>query len=70
VDQSVILAKIWEASESGELIPACAWCERVCIDGEWVLPTQGSLDTIDRRTTLSHSICPTCSRKRGAASSS
>ena len=63
MDPNVILAKIWEASETGALIPSCAWCGRVCIDGEWVEPG-GSLATIDQPMTLSHSICPTCSGKQ------
>jgi len=60
VDRNVVLQKIWEAAESGELIPVCAWCGRVRIDGEWVEPPHGSLDTVDQRMSLSHSVCPDC----------
>jgi hypothetical protein len=67
VDRNVILDRIWEASESGRLITACAWCERVCIDREWVEPTHGFLDTIDQRMSLSHSICPICAASDAAA---
>jgi hypothetical protein len=65
MDRNLILDKLWEASESGKLITACAWCDRVCIDGEWVEPTHGSLDTVDQRVTLSHSICPSCAEADG-----
>jgi hypothetical protein len=67
VDRNLILDRIWQASESEELIPTCSWCGRVCIDGEWVEPTHGSLDTIDQPMTLSHSICPTCAESGAAA---
>lgn len=67
MDRNLILDKIWEASESGALIPSCAWCGRVCVDGEWVEPTHGSLDTIDQPMTLSHSICADCAESSEAA---
>lgn len=62
MDRNLILDKLWEASESGRLTTACAWCERVRIDGQWLELTHGALDTIDQRMTLSHSICPTCAK--------
>jgi len=60
MDRNAVLAKIWEAYEAGAYIPACAWCGRVCLDGEWVEPPVGALSTIDAPMTLSHSICPRC----------
>jgi len=54
------LAEIWQAYESGELVPACAWCGSVRLRGEWVTPPPGALATIDEQVTLSHSICPNC----------
>lgn len=60
MERNEILTKVWEASESGALIPSCAWCGRVRIDGEWVDPPGRSLATIDQPMMLSHSICPTC----------
>jgi hypothetical protein len=55
-----VQAKITEVYEAGELIPACAWCDRVSIEGEWLLAPAGVLGTIDAPLTLSHSICPDC----------
>lgn len=46
--------------EAGELISTCAWCERVELDGEWVLPPRAALSAIDSRFTLTHSICSQC----------
>jgi len=58
-----VQAKITEVYEAGELIPACAWCGRLSIEGEWVVPPPGVLGTIDGPLTLSHSICPDCAAK-------
>ena len=46
--------------EAGDLIVTCAWCERVELDGEWVLAPRAALSAVDSRLTLSHSICPKC----------
>ena len=46
--------------EAGELISTCAWCGRISIDDEWILPPHAALTAIDAPRTLSHSICPTC----------
>jgi hypothetical protein len=40
----------------------CAWCARIVIDGEWLLPPRAALTAIDARLTLSHSICPRCAQ--------
>ena len=50
-------------SESGVLIPMCAWCERIELEGEWVEPPRGALDAIDTRNSVSHSICPACAER-------
>jgi hypothetical protein len=62
LDRSEIQAKIWETYESGELIRACAWCTRLCLDGEWVLADRDALRSIDALVTLSHGICPSCAQ--------
>jgi hypothetical protein len=64
LDRNDFLAHIWAASESGKLIPACAWCGRLSIEGQWVAAPAGALLTIDERMTLSHSICPSCAGAR------
>ena len=66
MDRNQVLAKIWEAYEAGELIPACAWCGRVRIEGEWLDPPHGALTTIDEAMTISHSICPRCAAAQPA----
>jgi hypothetical protein len=60
MERSEFLLVIWEAYERGELIPMCAWCQRVHLKGEWVVAPPGTLETIDRPMMLSHSICPAC----------
>ena len=58
-----VQAKIAEAYDAGELIPVCAWCGRLSIEGEWIVPPTGVLATLDEPMTVSHSICPECSSK-------
>ena len=59
-----VQAKIAEAYDAGELIPACAWCGRLSIEEEWIVPPTGVLATIDEPLTLSHTICPSCLAER------
>ncbi len=66
MDRNEALAKMWEAYETGELIPACAWCGRLRIEGEWLDPPHGALSTIDEPMTLSHTICPRCAESQRA----
>jgi hypothetical protein len=58
-----VQAKIEEAYNTGALIPVCAWCGRMSIEEEWIVPPAGVLTTIDAPMTISHSICPDCSAK-------
>jgi hypothetical protein len=60
LDRSEFLERIWEAYDSGDLLSVCAWCDCVFLDGAWIDPPQGALDTLDKTATLSHSICPEC----------
>ena len=69
MDRNEFLARLWKASEAGDLIPICAWCGRVRFDSEWIEPPVGALSTIDERTTLSHSICPDCAAAQPAPES-
>jgi hypothetical protein len=48
MDSSEVMSHILARYEAGELISTCAWCGRVAIDGEWVLPTARSAHR-DRR---------------------
>ena len=57
---SAVANRIFATYEAGDLITACAWCNRVEIDGDWHLAPHSALAAIDERYTLSHSICPTC----------
>ena len=49
--------------EAGDLIPTCAWCGRVQIDGEWLRAPSAALAAIQADYTLSHSICPDCTEQ-------
>lgn len=69
MERSEFLSFIWEAYESGDLIPICAWCQKVCVGGEWAVAPTGTLETIDRPMMLSHSICPTCAADQPASPS-
>lgn len=64
MDRNEVFARIVSAYEAGELVPMCAWCGRVRLDGTWVAPPVAALAAIDERNTLSHSICDECARNR------
>jgi hypothetical protein len=55
-----VTKRILAAYEAGALVRICAWCNRVEIDGEWVLAPKGALLAIDAENTVSHGICPVC----------
>ena len=57
---SEVANRIFATYEEGNLITACAWCNRVEIDAEWHLAPHTALAAIEERYTLSHSICPVC----------
>lgn len=57
--------RILASYEAGDLITACAWCNRVAIDGEWLLAPRAALTAIDTPRALSHSICPQCATGTG-----
>jgi hypothetical protein len=57
---SEVANRIFATYEAGDLITACAWCNRVEIDGDWHLAPHSALAAIEERYTLSHSICPVC----------
>ena len=69
MERSEFVAHILKAYESGDLIPTCAWCQRLYIEGNWVFAPRGALATIDPPMTLSHSICPTCTADTPASRS-
>lgn len=60
MDRREIQATIWGAYERGDLILACSWCARLCLEGEWLEADRDALSSIDARMTLSHGICPRC----------
>jgi hypothetical protein len=64
VYNSDVVAHVVKMSDAGVLIPMCAWCERIELDGEWVQPPRGALDVIDVRNAVSHSICPSCAAEQ------
>jgi hypothetical protein len=57
---SEVANRIFATYEAGDLITACAWCNRVEIDGDWHLAPLTALAAIEEGYTLSHSICPVC----------
>jgi hypothetical protein len=59
-DTGEVTRRILAAYEAGDFVTTCAWCNRVLIDGEWLLTPRAALIAIDSRYTLSHSICPEC----------
>lgn len=67
-----VFSRIFAVYEAGELLPMCAWCGRVRIDGTWVKPPAAALAAIDVANTVSHSICDECTeaRQREGAKSS
>lgn len=57
---SEVANRIFASYETGDLITACAWCNRVEIDGECHLAPHTAVAAIEEQYTLSHSICPVC----------
>lgn len=55
-----VTARLIAVYEAGEMVPACAWCGRVSLDGVWLPIPRVALDAIDAPNILSHSICPDC----------
>jgi hypothetical protein len=62
-DGSSAFWDVWDIFERGGVLVACAWCDRICVEGVWGYAPIGALDAIDGRQTLSHSICPQCAAK-------
>ncbi len=60
VYDSEVTVHVLAIAEAGKLIPMCAWCKRVEINGEWLPTPHRALAMIDERNTVSHSICPAC----------
>jgi hypothetical protein len=67
MDTSASFSRIWSAFESGLVLPACAWCNRVRLDESWLFPPPAALAAIDVRYTFSHSICEECAGTAGRA---
>ena len=55
-----VFSRIWAVYDAGDLLATCAWCGRVRLDDEWLLPPRAALDAIDGQNVLSHSICDGC----------
>ncbi len=49
--------------EAADLVTACAWCQRVGFDGEWLLMPRAALVAIDQQYSLTHGICPSCAAR-------
>jgi hypothetical protein len=64
VDTDDVFSRIFAIYEEGGVVPICAWCGRVRIDGAWLIHPPAVLAAIDARNALSHSICDAC-RARG-----
>jgi hypothetical protein len=64
MDTQEAFTRIFTAFEEGQMLPACAWCGRVRVEDQWIVPPQAALAAIDVRNTLSHSICGQCARER------
>jgi hypothetical protein len=64
VHDNEVTAHILAIADAGALIPMCAWCKRIKVDDEWVLPPRVALNAIDVRNTVSHTICPSCAAQQ------
>ncbi|MBA3736009.1 MAG: hypothetical protein H0W90_12585 [Actinobacteria bacterium] len=62
-----IFSRIWAVYDAGNLLTTCAWCGRVQLDGEWLVPPRAALDAIDEQNVLSHSICDGCAAHQSTA---
>jgi hypothetical protein len=57
---SEVASRMVEMYEAGDLITTCAWCGRIDVGGEWLIPPSRIFTVINAPTSLSHSICPRC----------
>src|SRR2546423_7725755 len=46
--------------DAGALLRACAWCDRVQLDANWVEASPDVLALVDAHRNISHTICPSC----------
>jgi len=46
--------------DAGTLLRACAWCDRVLLDAQWVEASPDVLALVDAHGKVSHTICPSC----------
>ena len=66
MDVEEVTRRILASYEAGDLVTVCAWCQRVELDGEWLLTPRAAITAIDSQYTLSHSICPDCAAVRAS----
>jgi hypothetical protein len=57
---SEVSSHIFAAYETGDLLRLCGWCNRLDVDGDWVLAPRIALAAIEAAYAVSHSICPEC----------
>jgi hypothetical protein len=60
-----VMRRMLAAYEAGDRILTCAWCERVELDGEWVLAPRAALSA-DRRAIHAVTLDLPSVRRRGS----
>jgi NMD protein affecting ribosome stability and mRNA decay len=57
---SEVTRHILASYESGAMMRACAWCNRLAVGEHWVFAPRATLAAIEASYTVSHTICPDC----------
>ena len=57
-----IIARVLAIHKTGEFVRVCAWCKRVELGYDWFELPQAALEAIDVANSITHTICPDCTR--------
>jgi hypothetical protein len=54
------LARIRTIKNTGAQVPICTWCDRILIEGVWLVPLPAVVSAFEGTETFTHTICDQC----------